>query len=222
MIISQSVEYTKTPSKMGIMKQQVSGSQPSICSEPGKSKDLYDLSEVCPWEMEELPTPTEGKSQKHVSIAPTETNTIHESSAKSGHKSQHKQKGLGQSPSNRRRSRDKTGDRDEGRKPKSPLNLNAHKDASPWNFEDLPVQQMEPVGLSPKRTSHKKNISKSSTRDSAISKRADVCPWETEVLPNVTSNDKQPATTENHTTPTPSTYLNMADVCPWNFDEKLP
>ncbi|XP_042573885.1 probable G-protein coupled receptor 158 [Cyprinus carpio] len=338
MIISQSVEYTKTPSKMGIMKQQVSGSQPSICSEPGKSKDLYDLSEVCPWEMEELPTPTEGKSQKHVSIAPTETNTIHESSAKSGHKSQHKQKGLGQSPSNRRRSRDKTGDRDEGRKPKSPLNLNAHKDASPWNFEDLPVQQMEPVGLSPKRTSHKKSVTptdgkpkiilsdiskstgsllqppslmvdicpwdydpplspnqdktcspthhskrrdscskrkgscsskdkakdkeddkriskskerrsssskpsekrrtsqssegdqvptmasgrrRSSTRDSAISKRADVCPWETEVLPNVTSNDKQPATTENHTTPTPSTYLNMADVCPWDFDEKL-
>uniref|UniRef100_A0A8C1U4I8 G protein-coupled receptor 158b n=1 Tax=Cyprinus carpio TaxID=7962 RepID=A0A8C1U4I8_CYPCA len=338
MIISQSVEYTKTPSKMGIMKQQVSGSQPSICSEPGKSKDLYDLSEVCPWEVEELPTPTEGKSQKHVSIAPTETNTIHESSAKSGHKSQHKQKGLGQSPSNRRRSRDKTGDRDEGRKPKSPLNLNAHKDASPWNFEDLPVQQMEPVGLSPKRTSHKKSVTptdgkpkiilsdiskstgsllqppflmvdicpwdydpplspnqdktcspthhskrrdscskrkgscsskdkakdkeddkriskskerrsssskpsekrrtsqssegdqvptmasgrrRSSTRDSAISKRADVCPWETEVLPNVTSNDKQPATTENHTTPTPSTYLNMADVCPWDFDEKL-
>uniref|UniRef100_A0A673LI32 Probable G-protein coupled receptor 158 n=1 Tax=Sinocyclocheilus rhinocerous TaxID=307959 RepID=A0A673LI32_9TELE len=145
MIISQSVEYTKTPSKMGIMKQQVSGSQPSICSEPGKSKDLYDLSEVCPWEVEELPTPTEGKSQKHVSIAPTETNTIHGSSAKSGHKSQHKQKGLGQSPSNRRRSRDKTGDRDEERKPKSPLNLNAHKDTSPWNFEDLPVQQREPT-----------------------------------------------------------------------------
>uniref|UniRef100_A0A673LKG8 Probable G-protein coupled receptor 158 n=1 Tax=Sinocyclocheilus rhinocerous TaxID=307959 RepID=A0A673LKG8_9TELE len=147
MIISQSVEYTKTPSKMGIMKQQVSGSQPSICSEPGKSKDLYDLSEVCPWEVEELPTPTEGKSQKHVSIAPTETNTIHGSSAKSGHKSQHKQKGLGQSPSNRRRSRDKTGDRDEERKPKSPLNLNAHKDTSPWNFEDLPVQQREETKL---------------------------------------------------------------------------
>uniref|UniRef100_A0A672SZV5 G protein-coupled receptor 158 n=1 Tax=Sinocyclocheilus grahami TaxID=75366 RepID=A0A672SZV5_SINGR len=338
MIISQSVEYTKTPSKIGIMKQQVSGSQPSICSEPGKSKDLYDLSEVCPWEVEELPTPTEGKSQKHVSIAPTETNTIHGSSAKSGHKSQHKQKGLGQSPSNRRRSRDKTGDRDEGRKPKSPLNLNAHKDTSPWNFEDLPVQQMEPVGLSFERTSRKKSVTptdgkpkiilsdiskstgsllqppalmvdicswdydpplspnqdrtcspthhskrrdscskrkgpcsskdkakdkeddkrtskskerrsssskpsekrrtsqssegdqvatvasgrrRSSTRDSAISKRADVCPWETEVLPSATSNDKQPATTENHTTRTSSTYLNMAEVCPWEFDEKL-
>uniref|UniRef100_A0A672S4Q0 G protein-coupled receptor 158 n=1 Tax=Sinocyclocheilus grahami TaxID=75366 RepID=A0A672S4Q0_SINGR len=339
MIISQSVEYTKTPSKMGIMKQQVSGSQPSICSEPGKSKDLYDLSEVCPWEVEELPTPTEGKSQKHVSIAPTETNTINGSSAKSGHKSQHKQKGLGQSLSNRRRSRDKTGDRDEGRKPKSPLNLNAHKDASPWNFEDLSVQPMEPVGLSPERTSRKKSVTptdgkpkiilsdiskstgsllqppalmvdicpwdydpplspnqdktsslstyhskrrdscskrkgscsskekaknkdddkrmsknkerrsssskpsekrrtsqtsegdqvatvasgrrRSSTRDSSISgsKRADVCPWETEVLPSVTSNDKQPPT--DSTTRTPSTYLNMDEVCPWEFEEKL-
>lgn len=340
MIISQSVEYTKTPSKMGIMKQQVSGSQPSICSEPGKSKDLYDLSEVCPWEVEELPTPSEGRAQKHVSIAPSETNTIHGSSAKTGHKSQHKQKGLGQSPSNRRRSRDKTGDRDEGRKPKSPLNLTAHKDASPWNFEDPSGQQMEPVGLSPERTRRKKSVTptdgkprmvlsdiskstgsllqppalmvdicpwdydpplspnkdktsspthhskrrdscskrkgscsskekakdkeddkrsskskerrsssskpsekrrtsqssegdqaamvasgrrRSSTRDTAISssKRPEVCPWETEPLPSVTSNDKHTPTTENHTTQTPSSYLNMAEVCPWDFDEKL-
>jgi len=335
MIISQSVEYTKTPSKMGIMKQQVSGSQPSICSEPGKSKDLYDLSEVCPWEMEELPTPSEGRAQKHVSIAPSETNTIHGSSAKAGHKSQHKQKGLGQSPSNRRRSRDKTGDRDEGRKPKSPLNLTAHKEASPWNFEDPSAQQMEPVGLSPERTRRKKSVTptdgkprmvlsdiskstgsllqppalmvdicpwdydpplspnkdktsspthhskrrdscskrkgscsskekakdkeddkrrskskerrsssskpserrrtsqssegdqaamvasgrrRSSTRETAISssKRPDVCPWETEPLPSVTSNDKHTPTTQ-----TPSSYLNMADVCPWDFDENL-
>lgn len=340
MIISQSVEYTKTPSKMGIMKQQVSGSQPSICSEPGKSKDLYDLSEVCPWEVEDLPTPSEGKAQKHVSIAPTETTTIHGSNTKTGHKSQHKQKGLGQSPSNRRRSRDKTGDRDEGRKPKSPLNLTAHKDASPWNFEDPSVQPMELAGLSPERTRRKKSVTptdgkpkivlsdiskstgsllqpptlmvdicpwdydpplspnkdktsspshhskrrdscskrkgscsskekakdkeddkrmskskerrsssskpsekrrtsqssegdqvatmasgrrRSSTRDTAISssKRADVCPWETEALPSVTSNEKHPPTTENHTTRTPSTYLDMAEVCPWDFEEKL-
>lgn len=339
MIISQSVEYTKTPSKMGIMKQQVSGSQPSICSEPGKSKDLYDLSEVCPWEVEELPTPSEGKLQKHVSIAPNETTTIHGSSAKSGHKSQHKQKGLGQSPSNRRRSRDKTGERDEGRKPKSPLNLTGHKDASSWNFEDPSLQAMDTAGLSPERIRRKKSVTptdgkpkiilsdiskstgsllqppalmvdicpwdydpplspnqdkmsspthhskrrdssskrkgcsskekamkdkeddkrsskskerrssssrtsekrrtsqssegdqaamlasgrrRSSTRDSAFSssKRTEVCPWETEALASVTSHDKDPPTTENHTTQTPPTYLNMADVCPWDYDEK--
>uniref|UniRef100_A0A673LS65 Probable G-protein coupled receptor 158 n=1 Tax=Sinocyclocheilus rhinocerous TaxID=307959 RepID=A0A673LS65_9TELE len=198
MIISQSVEYTKTPSKMGIMKQQVSGSQPSICSEPGKSKDLYDLSEVCPWEVEELPTPTEGKSQKHVSIAPTETNTIHGSSAKSGHKSQHKQKGLGQSPSNRRRSRDKTGDRDEERKPKSPLNLNAHKDTSPWNFEDLPVQQREPVGLSPERTSRKKSVTP------------------TDGNPKIILSDISKSTGSLLQPP-----ALMVDICPWDYDPPL-
>uniref|UniRef100_A0A672S5H4 G protein-coupled receptor 158 n=1 Tax=Sinocyclocheilus grahami TaxID=75366 RepID=A0A672S5H4_SINGR len=198
MIISQSVEYTKTPSKMGIMKQQVSGSQPSICSEPGKSKDLYDLSEVCPWEVEELPTPTEGKSQKHVSIAPTETNTINGSSAKSGHKSQHKQKGLGQSLSNRRRSRDKTGDRDEGRKPKSPLNLNAHKDASPWNFEDLSVQPMEPVGLSPERTSRKKSVTPTDGKPKIIL---------SDISKSTGSLLQPPAL--------------MVDICPWDYDPPL-
>uniref|UniRef100_A0A673LI47 Probable G-protein coupled receptor 158 n=1 Tax=Sinocyclocheilus rhinocerous TaxID=307959 RepID=A0A673LI47_9TELE len=186
MIISQSVEYTKTPSKMGIMKQQVSGSQPSICSEPGKSKDLYDLSEVCPWEVEELPTPTEGKSQKHVSIAPTETNTIHGSSAKSGHKSQHKQKGLGQSPSNRQR------------KPKSPLNLNAHKDTSPWNFEDLPVQQREPVGLSPERTSRKKSVTP------------------TDGNPKIILSDISKSTGSLLQPP-----ALMVDICPWDYDPPL-
>nr|XP_057916588.1 probable G-protein coupled receptor 158 [Doryrhamphus excisus] len=44
---------------------------------PVKGKDLYDLSEVCPWEVEDLPTPSENKVQKHVSIAPKETTTIH-------------------------------------------------------------------------------------------------------------------------------------------------
>lgn len=142
MIISQSVEYNKTPSKMGIMKQQVSGSQPSICSEPGRNKDLYDLSEVCPWEMEDLPTLSEGKAQKHVSIAPSDTTMIHESSLKSG-KSQHKQRMVVPSPSDRRRSKDKSGnkeeggDKNDGRKPKTPLNLTACKaEVCPWEFED--------------------------------------------------------------------------------------
>ncbi|KAG5841560.1 hypothetical protein ANANG_G00167900 [Anguilla anguilla] len=55
MSVSQSVEYRRTAAKAGIMRQQVSGSQPSICSEPGRAKDLYDLSEVCPWEAEAPP-----------------------------------------------------------------------------------------------------------------------------------------------------------------------
>ncbi|KAK5849948.1 hypothetical protein PBY51_014242 [Eleginops maclovinus] len=73
------------------MKQPVSGSQPTICSDPIKG-DLYDLSEVCPWEVEDLPTPSENKVQKHVSIAPDETTTVHGGSTKGGKSQQQKQK----------------------------------------------------------------------------------------------------------------------------------
>ncbi|XP_026854068.2 probable G-protein coupled receptor 158 [Electrophorus electricus] len=205
MIISQSVEYTKTAGKMGIMKQQVSGSQPSICSEPSRSKDLYDLSEVCPWEMEELATLSEGKSQKHVSIAPNESTTVHGSVSKRG-RSQHRQRTVVQSLSNRRRSRDKGGsreegcDRHEGRKPRSPLNLMAHKaDVCPWEFEDTPSKAIESAGLSPERTRRKKSVTPTDGNPkiilSDISKSTgsllqppalmvDICPWEYDQLPS--------------------------------------
>ncbi|XP_065122074.1 metabotropic glycine receptor [Paramisgurnus dabryanus] len=210
MIISQSVEYTKTPSKMGIMKQQVSGSQPSICSEPGRSKDLYDLSEICPWEVEDLPTPSEGKAQKHVSIAVTETDNIRASSPKSG-RSQHKQKGVGQSPLGRHHSRDKTGDSDEGRKPKSPLNLSAHKDSSPWNFDDQYVQETETAGLSPDRIRRKKSVTPTDGKPkiilSDISKSTgsllqppafmvDICPWDYD--PPVSPNQDKTSSLTHH------------------------
>ncbi|XP_037135437.1 probable G-protein coupled receptor 158 [Syngnathus acus] len=57
-------------------------------AEPLKGKDLYDVSEVCPWEVEDQPTPSESKVQKHVSIAPEESTTVHGggSRASKGHK----------------------------------------------------------------------------------------------------------------------------------------
>ncbi|XP_066538195.1 metabotropic glycine receptor isoform X2 [Hoplias malabaricus] len=197
MIISQSVEYSKTPSKMGIMKQQVSGSQPSICSEPGRSKDLYDLSEVCPWELEELPTPSEGKSQKHVSIAPSETTTIHGSSSKSG-RSQHKQRMAVQSPSNRRRSRDKGSTREEesdhleGRKPKSPLKLSAHKaDVCPWEFEDSSSK-----GLESERCTRKKSVTPTDGNPKLIL---------SDISKSTGSLLQPPAL--------------MVEICPWDYDQ---
>ncbi|XP_076828587.1 metabotropic glycine receptor [Brachyhypopomus gauderio] len=205
MIASQSVEYTKSPSKMGIMKQHVSGSQPSICFEPGRSKDLYDLSEVCPWEVEEVATPSDGKGQKHVSIAPSESTTVHGSVSKCG-RSQHKQRTVVQSPSDRRRSRDKGGSREEGsakqdgRKPRSPLNLMAHKaDACPWEFEDTPSKAMQSAGLSPERTRRKKSVTPTDGKPKIIlsdisrstgsllqppALMVDVCPWDYDQLPS--------------------------------------
>ncbi|XP_041966364.1 probable G-protein coupled receptor 158 [Alosa sapidissima] len=191
MIISQSVEYSKTPSKMGIMKQQVSGSQPSICSEHGRSKELYDLSEVCPWEVEDLPTPSEGKAQKHVSIASCEATAVHGGGSKSS-RSQQRQKGTGQSPSNRRRSRDKGGDRDEmPRKPRSPLNLAPNHEACPWDADE----PRESAGLSPDRTGRKKSVTP------------------TDGKPKVLHSDHSKSTGSLLQPPTL-----MVEICPWDYD----
>lgn len=196
MIVSQSVEYSKAPLKMGIMKQQVSGSQPSICSETGRS--LYDVSEVCPWEAEESQTPpSEIKAQKHVSIAPGETTACRRGSTSGstkGGRSQQRHK-TGQSPANRRRSRDKGGEREEvkeprkSRPPKSPLPLKP--DVCPWEFEEQPI--MGPEAISPDRIRRKKSVTptdgKPKTLHSDHSKSTgsllqppslmvEICPWD--------------------------------------------
>lgn len=198
MIISQSVEYTKTPSKMGIMKQQVHGSQPSICSEPGRN--LYDLSEVCPWEVEDPSTPTEGKSQKHVSIAPGETTSVHggsgSSSSNKGSRSQQKQRVAGQSPANRRRSKDKGGERDGGREIRNPRSLLPFKpEVCPWDFEDQLVLEGDSDSISPERIQRKKSV---------------------------TPTDGKPKTLHSDYSKSTGSLLQpptlMVDICPWDYD----
>uniref|UniRef100_A0A673X1V8 G protein-coupled receptor 158 n=1 Tax=Salmo trutta TaxID=8032 RepID=A0A673X1V8_SALTR len=169
MIISQSVEYSRTPmAKMGIMKQQVSGSQPSINTEPGRN--LYDLSEVCSWDVEDPPTPSEGRSQKHVSIALGETTT---------------------------RSKEKGGERDEARetrKPRSPRSpLLLKPEVCPWAFEVQPVLGGDSDSISPERIRRKRSVTptdgKPKILHSDYSKSTgsllqpptlmvDICPWD--------------------------------------------
>lgn len=173
----------------------MSGSQPSICSEPGRN--LYDVSEVCPWELEEPQTPSEGKIQKHVSIAPEETTAGRRGSTSGTNKtsrSQQKQKS-GQSPANRRRSRDKGGERDEGREarkpPRSPLPLKP--DICPWEFEEQPMLGKDSESISPDRIRRKKSVTptdgKPKTLHSDHSKSTgsllqpptlmvEICPWD--------------------------------------------
>uniref|UniRef100_A0A3P9KRH6 Probable G-protein coupled receptor 158 n=1 Tax=Oryzias latipes TaxID=8090 RepID=A0A3P9KRH6_ORYLA len=195
MIISQSVEYSKTPMKMGIMKQQVSGSQPSIYPETGRN--LYDVSEVCPWELEEAQTPSEGKTQKHVSIAPGETTMGRRGSSSSatskGSRSQQKQK-VGQSPSNKRRSKDKDGERVDAQKsrpPKSPLPLKP--DVCPWEFNEQPMLEGDSDSISPDRIRRKKSVTPTDGKPKGLhsdhskstgsllqppSLMVEICPWD--------------------------------------------
>ncbi|XP_036433974.1 probable G-protein coupled receptor 158 [Colossoma macropomum] len=166
MIVSQSVEYKQTAAKAGIMKHQVSGSQPSICSDP-KGKDTFDLSEVCPWEVEDLPTPSENKVQKHVSIAPDETTTIHGSSTKATKQQQQKQKGTDQSPSVTRRPNQKPADRAE---------------ICPWE-EGNNERQGQTEGSKSNSNSQPAKSQTLASGDSTKSQRAEVCPWDFEELP---------------------------------------
>ncbi|XP_017275842.1 probable G-protein coupled receptor 158 [Kryptolebias marmoratus] len=196
MIISQSVEYSKTPMKMGIMKQQVSGSQPSICSETGRN--LYDVSEVCPWELEEAQTPPDSKTQKHVSIAPSETSRRGSSSSGTSKPSRSQQRQRpGQSPSNRRRSKDKGGEREEGkdarksRPPKSPLPLKP--DVCPWEFDEQPILGGDSDSISPDRIRRKKSVTPTDGKPKGLhsdhskstgsllqppSLMVEICPWD--------------------------------------------
>uniref|UniRef100_A0A3Q0QUD2 G protein-coupled receptor 158 n=1 Tax=Amphilophus citrinellus TaxID=61819 RepID=A0A3Q0QUD2_AMPCI len=217
MIISQSVEYKQSTTKGRIMKQPVSGSQPTICSDPIKGKDLYDLSEVCPWEVEDLPTPSENKVQKHVSIAPKETTTVHGGSTK-GAKSQ-KQKGSDQSPSSGRHSKE------------IQRSSAIQAEVCPW--EEGGESQASQVEASKQSVSQPKAQQQSAV-ESSKTHRADVCPWDFEELkkPTVLAHSQDVTNQKKGTSPMDargrSTFsdppkgaallTSKADVCPWEFD----
>ncbi|KAL0966851.1 hypothetical protein UPYG_G00300940 [Umbra pygmaea] len=204
MIISQSVEYSKTPiGKMGIMKQQVSGSQPSINTEPGRN--LYDLSEVCPWDVEDPPTPSDGKSQKHVSIAPGETTGVHGAgvgmdNTKGCRSQQKQQRATGQSPTGQRRSKDLGGEQDvakDTKKPKSPRpSLTLKPEVCPWAFEEQTMLGGDSDTISPERIRRKKSVTP------------------TDGKPKVLHSDYSRSTGSLLQPPTM-----MVDICPWDYNE---
>lgn len=211
MIVSQSVEYQQTAAKGRVVKQPVSGSQPSICSDLVKGKDLYDLSEVCPWEVEDLPTPSENKVQKHVSIAPKETTTVHGGSTKGG-KSQ-KQKASDQSPLSARHSKEVQ------------RTTAVREDICPW--EDGSESQVD----GSKQKSQSSQLAKTQSKvETSKTHQAEVCPWdieETTDLPCSTNTTKQRkgASPVGGTFPDPSKTGGLlqpatlkADVCPWEFE----
>ncbi|CAL8344050.1 unnamed protein product [Merluccius merluccius] len=218
MIVSQSVEYSKTPLKMGIMKQQVSGSQPSICSEPGRN--LYDLTEVCPWEQEEAQTPSEGKAQKHVSIAPGApagpAAARRGSGTGSTKGSRSSSQRMGQSPANRRRcSRDKGGEkRDETREaarkqprsPRSPVPLKPG--ISPWAFEER--QSPQTLGPAVAVTLGGPQLLMDSISPDRIRRKKSVTP--TDGKPKAIHSDHSKSTGSLLQPPSL-----MVEICPWDY-----
>ncbi|XP_068604143.1 metabotropic glycine receptor [Brachionichthys hirsutus] len=226
MIMSQSVEYKQGVEKGRITKQPVGGSQPTISSDLVKGKDLYDLSEVCPWEVEDLPTHSENKVQKHVSIAPKETTTVHGGSTKGGKSQQQKHK-ADQSSS--------------GGHPKEIQRTSAIRpEVCPW--EDGSVSQVCQVERSKQQTcSQASNPAKTkqslSAPESSKTKPIDVYPLDFEGAQKTTELAHSPDMTKQskitspvdgkgkNTLSDPSKAVGSlqppctkADVCPWDYD----
>ncbi|XP_067290887.1 metabotropic glycine receptor isoform X2 [Pseudorasbora parva] len=242
MIVSQSVEYKQTAAKTGIMKPQMSGSQPSICSETAKGKDLYDLSDVCPWEVEDLPTPSENKVQKHVSIAPEQTTTVHGSSNKTTKSQQQKQKGTEQSPSVIRHPNQKAADRtdicpweegnDDHSQAMGPKHHSSSKTAMsqpqvsgevakvqkaevcPWDFEEASSKPKDSA-CSPDQSRPKKG-----TTPTEIKGKISSSPTEVKGKGNTPTEGKVKSVLSEPTKSTGSSLLppSKADVCPWDFE----
>ncbi|XP_021179137.2 probable G-protein coupled receptor 158 isoform X1 [Fundulus heteroclitus] len=221
-IIGQSTEYKPSTAKGRIMKQPVTSSQPTVCSDPVRGKDLYDVSEVCPWELEDLPTPSENKIQKHVSIAPKETTTIHGGSTK-GSKS-HKQKVSDQSPSSGRHSKE------------SHKTTAVRAEVCPW--EDGGEKQASlSEGSRQPVSSQSRSGRPHSAAESSKTKRPDICPWDFEEQQKPTELAKSPDTIKQKKLSSPvdgrgrtpisdtskgvaSLHLptTKAEICPWDYD----
>lgn len=210
-LASQVVEGKQNTSKGRMVKQPAAGSQPATCSDLVKGKDLYDLSEVCPWEVEDLPTPSENKVQKHVSIAPKETTTVHGGSTKGSKAQQHKQKGSDQSPSI-------------GRSAEAQKTAAARAEVCPW--EDENKSQVDPSKqqtLSQASRTAKTQQPQPAT-DTFRTSRVEVCPWDFQEPQKM--GDPSPDATKARSVLTdpsgPGGSLQLqparADVCPWEYD----
>uniref|UniRef100_A0A8C9ZI14 G protein-coupled receptor 158 n=1 Tax=Sander lucioperca TaxID=283035 RepID=A0A8C9ZI14_SANLU len=213
MIISQSVEYKPTASIGRIVKQPVSGSQPTICSDPVKGKDLYDLSEVCPWEVEDLPTPSENKVQKHVSIAPKETTTVHGDPSKTGGSLQPSSSKADVCPWDY----DSTAVSPSSERTPSPSRASQTKEF-PSKKKGTPstrtVEKEKSKDADDEKSRTKaKDKSKSSEKHVSQQKMAEVCPWDVE------SPQEVPVVEKRKSANVGAAKAKPAEVCPWDFED---
>lgn len=221
--VNQTVESKQNLTKGRIMKQTVSSSEPTIYSDPIKGNDLYDLSEVCPWEVEDIPTPSENKVQKHVSIAPEETTTVHGGSTKAGKTQHQKHKTSDVSTVSSRNSKE------------IPRTTAVRADICPW--EEGGENNAAQVEKSKQQTTGQFSKPPPATETSKTF-RAEICPWDFEEANRTTelsqltevSKQKKGSTpvegrNKNPSVPDPSKTSrslqlqpSKSEVCPWDCD----
>uniref|UniRef100_A0A3B3ZV47 G-protein coupled receptors family 3 profile domain-containing protein n=1 Tax=Periophthalmus magnuspinnatus TaxID=409849 RepID=A0A3B3ZV47_9GOBI len=216
-MVSQSTEVNPSVPKSCMAKPQVSSSQPVMCPDPVKAKELYDLSEVCPWEVEEVHTPSENRVQKHVSIAPKETTTVHGGAVKAGKTQQQKKKGSDALPN-------------VGVTKETQRTSAVRADICPWEDTSESSQLTKQQG--PAQTT-----GQLLTTESSVTKRADVCPWDFDdaqkTSDRVSSTDAMkklkgtsPVEAKGKSALCEPSKLagsfqlptSKVDVCPWDYD----
>ncbi|KAM3929582.1 metabotropic glycine receptor [Leptodactylus fuscus] len=194
---SSPIEEAAKAQKPGIMKQQamsltLADTEKTIDA-PG-FKDKFDIEEVCPWEMYDLtPTtvPSENKVQKHVSIAPLDSEKNHTSRSKS-----------------KSHNRSKTTDQAHHQsKPKSPgkSDLNA-KDSQEHIGKDETTKKSQSIDTG---TTDQESLTKQTTH-SQDKERKKNPPTIEGVLPS-------PDGHHNSNNNLPQTLALRAEVCPWDF-----
>ncbi|XP_077364715.1 metabotropic glycine receptor-like isoform X2 [Festucalex cinctus] len=221
------------------------GKSPIAEDGPKKSKeekqDLYDVSEVCPWEVEDLPS--ENKVQKHVSIAPEETNTVHgggSSKAGKDHKQTPSDPSAGR-PSQRREQicpwEAGLGQSQSGQGKKQPESRSKAENARrnraevcPWDFGDPTAETF------PAETPVRNTIADASKTTSSL--LADVCPCDDPTSPTSRSsrpkkkgtlvdkdqskdgNDPKSRTKSKDKSQSWDKQQEFSEVCPWDFGEQ--
>lgn len=221
-------------SKQGAQTKVRTTKQPNIQptttpSEPVMAKDLYDLSEVCPWEVEDIPTtPSENKVQKHVSIAPTETTTVHGGGGTKGGKAQQqKQRSADQSPKTSRQLKEAQ------RTAAAAVAAAARSEVCPWEDD----QEGQTKGAKQQTGKQVKPQPPRSVTEATKSALVDVCPWdfqevtvskESALMPDAAKQKKGTSPVEAKEKSSLSEASNAggaiqalptrADVCPWDYD----
>ncbi|KAG8443280.1 hypothetical protein GDO86_011905 [Hymenochirus boettgeri] len=172
-------EIHKVP-KSGIMKQQPMS--PSLvesekCITAMGYKDKFDIEEVCPWEMYDLPptVPSENKVQKHVSIAPLESTKSNTSRPKSKSHSRSKMAEHGHQQSKQKN------------QPKTDV-----------NSKELPEQTQKEENEKKSHTADTADFH----QETSLALRAEVCPWDFETQDVLSANKSMAVPTTSALSPT--------------------
>ncbi|XP_078056390.1 G protein-coupled receptor 158a [Mustelus asterias] len=216
---STSEEARRAP-KAGIMKQHVNN-QSVISPDTANTRlsDPFDKAEVCPWELQDQsPTPSESRVQKHVSIAPVESQNI-----------QHSHSNVKAQSTNKHKSGENIA------KQKQATQGNLEKsEVCPWDFEEPPSALPEgekTISQQPETIPIAKDMDSNS-----VAKVSELHPCDLKEMPSKASEkspimkgdgnkgergDGKDKETMPETRVSSSSLqqdsVNRANVCPWEF-----